>query len=84
MMPAKKMSTDEVNIAISRTLSKYEKKPFETKTLTAFYGARVRGSVFRMSFRISSREFESIETSPGFAWLLGGNWGFLSPFKQNH
>ena len=36
--------------------------------------ARVLGSVFRMKFRVLSREFESIETSPGFARLLGENW----------
>ena len=42
--------------------------------LIALYGARVRGSVFRMKFRVLSREFESIETSPGFAQLLGENW----------
>ena len=40
----------------------------------ASYGARVRGSVFKMKFWVLSREFESIETSPGFAQLLGENW----------
>ena len=39
--------------------------------------------VFKMEFRVLSREFESIETSPGFARLLGGNWTFLSLFKWN-
>ena len=34
----------------------------------------MRGSVFRMKFRVLSREFESIDTSPGFARLLGENW----------
>ena len=34
----------------------------------------MRGSVFKMEFIILSREFESIETSPGFAKLLGKNW----------
>ena len=33
----------------------------------ASYGARVHGSVFKMKFRVLFREFESIETSPGFA-----------------
>ena len=44
------------------------------RTLIYSYGARVRGSVFRMEFRVLSREFESIETSPGFAQFLGENW----------
>ena len=43
------------------------------KLLIASYGARVRGSVSKMEFRELSREFESIETSPGFAQLLGEN-----------
>ena len=43
-------------------------------SLIASYGARVRGSVFKMYLRVLSREFESIETSPGFAQLLGENW----------
>ena len=42
-------------------------------SLIASYGARVRGSVFKMKFRVLSREFESIETSPGFAQFLGEN-----------
>ena len=33
----------------------------------------MRGSVFKMDFRAFSREFEYIETSPGFAQLLGEN-----------
>ena len=44
------------------------------KVIIASHGARVRGSVFKMEFRVLSREFESIETSPGFAQLLGENW----------
>ena len=40
----------------------------------ASYGAKVLGSVFKMKFKGLSREFESIETSPGFAQLLGRNW----------
>ena len=47
---------------------------FFLRILIASYGARVRGSVFKMKFRVLSREFESIETSPGFAQLLGENW----------
>ena len=31
----------------------------------------MRGNAFRKTFRTLSREFESIETSPGFARLLG-------------
>ena len=50
------------------------KKNFKLLFLIALYGAIVRGSVFRMQFRVLSREFESIETSPGFAQLLGENW----------
>ena len=34
----------------------------------------MRGSVFKMDFRVLSREFESIEASPGFAQLLRQNW----------
>jgi hypothetical protein len=49
-------------------------KTFFLKVLIASYGARGRGSVFRMKFRELSGEFESIETSPGFAQLLGENW----------
>ena len=41
---------------------------------TAFYGARVRGSVFRTVFRVLAKEFEFVETSPGFASLLQENW----------
>jgi hypothetical protein len=33
----------------------------------------VRGSVFNMEFRVLAREFEFIETSPGFARLLDEN-----------
>ena len=34
----------------------------------------MRGSVLMMKFRALSRDLESIETSPGFAQLLGENW----------
>ena len=44
------------------------------KIFIASYGARMRGSVNKIEFRVLSREFESIETSPGFAQLLGENW----------
>ena len=43
---------------------------FFLKFLIASYGARVLGSVFKMDSRAFSREFEYIETSPGFAQLL--------------
>ena len=50
----------------------------KSKKLTFFlitsYGARVRGSVLKIKFRVLSREFENIETSPGFAQLLEENW----------
>ena len=36
--------------------------------------ARVCGSVFKIKFRCLIIKFESVETSPGFAWLLGENW----------
>jgi hypothetical protein len=49
-------------------------KTFKTFFNFAPHGARVRGCVFKMKFRVLSREFESIETSPGFAQLLGENW----------
>ena len=49
------------------------KKKRILKTLIASYGAIVRGSVFKMKFRVLSNKFESIETSPGFAQLLGEN-----------
>ena len=45
-------------------------------SLIAIYGARVRGSVFRIVFRLLIREFESVETSPGFAQLLGEKLDF--------
>ena len=46
---------------------------FLIKILIAAYGAIVRGSVFKMAFIVLAREFEFIETSPGFAQLLGEN-----------
>jgi hypothetical protein len=49
-------------------------KKFKTVFNFASYGARVHGSVFKMKFRVLSREFECIETSPGFSQLLGENW----------
>jgi hypothetical protein len=43
--------------------------------LITTHGARVRERVFMIEFRVLSyREFESIETSPGFAQLLEENW----------
>ena len=58
-----------------------EEKPFFfnlkekfLRILIVSYGARVRGNVFKMEFRVLSRKFESIETSPGFAQFLGENW----------
>ena len=43
----------------------------------------MQGCVFKMKFRELSREFESIETSPGFAQLPGENWN-LSHKKVNN
>ena len=48
-------------------------KTFFLKLLIASDGARVRGSILKMNFRELFGEFESIETSPGFAQLLGKN-----------
>ena len=42
--------------------------------LIASHGARVRGSVFKMKFRVLSADFEFIEISSGFAQLLEENW----------
>ena len=49
-----------------------KKKFFKLLFLIALYGARVRGSVFRMQFRILSREFESVAVPSGviFKWYL--------------
>ena len=38
----------------------------------------MRGSVVNIEFIILFKESEFIETSPGFAWFLGENWGFQS------
>ena len=68
-MPTKKLSNDaiiKVKVVISR------KKRFFSFVAKFFLTAfRVRGSVFKMKFRVLFREFKSIETSPGFAQLLG-------------
>ena len=67
----------EVNVVISRkkkNLSDFFFIFYYEKRITVFYGARVRASVFRIKFRCLVREFESVETSPGFASLLGENW----------
>ena len=44
--------------------------------LNASYGARVHGSLLKIDFR--SLEFESVETSRGFAQLLEKKLGFKS------
>ena len=44
------------------------------KIIIASYGARLRGSVFKIKFRVLAGEFESIQTFPGFVQLLGENW----------
>ena len=43
------------------------------KKLTATYGAKMRGSDIKNDFIWIPGEFESIETFPGFAQLLGEN-----------
>ena len=66
-----------MNVVISRFFflsHQLEKCFLKLFFLIAPYGAKVRGNVFRMKFRVLSREFEPIETSPGFAQLLGENW----------
>ena len=59
----------------SQFLFKFFFSIFFSSILIASYGARVRGSVIKIHFRAFSREFEYIQTSPGFAQLLGENWG---------
>ena len=49
------------------------------KVLSASYGARVRGNVIKIEFRLLSGEFESIETSPRFARFLEEN--LVSSYK---
>ena len=66
-----KDKTLDVNVAISQKKT-FPKKVCTTKIkvqkqLIASYGAIVRESVFKMEFRVLYREFESIETSLGFA-----------------
>ena len=46
-----------------------------------FYGARVRGSVFKI-FRCLVRKFESVQTSQWFASLLVENWIWRSPIDS--
>ena len=41
-----------------------------TKKLIATYGVNMRESVFRIIFFILVIEFESVETSPGFASIF--------------
>ena len=36
----------------------------------SIYGANLRANVFRVISGVLDREFESVETSSGFAWLL--------------
>ena len=42
----------------------------------SIYGANLRANVFRVISGVLDREFESIETSSGFAQFLGENWDF--------
>ena len=44
------------------------------KIITASYGARLRGSLFKIKFRVLAGDFESIETFAGFVQLLAENW----------
>ena len=66
----------EVRVAISR--KKYFFKICFVKFMLDFLliasnCATVRESVFKIEFRVLAGEFESIETSPGFARLLDEN-----------
>ena len=66
----------EVRVAISRKNSFF--KIFFVKFMLDFLliasnCAKVRESVFKIEFRVLAGEFESIETSPGFARLLDEN-----------
>ena len=63
-----------VNFHLTNFLFHFFSFTFLIKILIATYGAIVRGSVFKMEFIVLAKEFESIETSPGFAQLLGENW----------
>ena len=45
------------------------------KKIIEIHGTKVHGSVFKTKFRFLIIEFESVETSQGFAWLLLENWG---------
>ena len=65
----------KVYVAISqKNLSLTKNLTFTFFFLIAPYGATMCGSVFKMKFRVLSREFESIETFTGFAQLLGENY----------
>ena len=48
-------------------------KNFFLTILIPSYGSRVLGSVFKMGLEFKNRQFESIETSPGFIQFLGEN-----------
>ena len=86
-----KDKTLDVNVAISRKKkipNKYvhQKKciPKVQKQFIASYGAIVRGSLFKMEFRVFSREFESIETFPGFARFLEEKLASLSKITSRY
>ena len=69
--------SQDVTVVISRiffSIAPQKYQNFFIKVLNASYGARVRGNVFKIKFRVLAGEFESIETSPRFAQLLGENW----------
>ena len=51
------------------------------KQLIVSYGARVRGSVFRVIFLFST-EFESVKTSSGFAWFIEMHTAYCVPTRD--
>ena len=65
----------EITIFISRLLLNDFFSGSMLKKAPIYY-ATVCESVFRIISRILDRKFESVETSSGFAQLLGENWGF--------
>ena len=50
------------------------KLKFKIQSYILTYGVKMRGSVFRIVFRILAEEFEFIAKSPGFAHFLEENW----------
>ena len=73
----------EITIFISRLLLNDFFSGSMLKKAPIYY-ATVCESVFRIISRILDRKFESVETSSGFAQLLGENWGFQVISEKNY